>query len=466
MPSQPSKDFILTAPCRIINTLGRISMTAADLPGESGGTYVWTTGSSKIKLVNSSGNTIAIDALDVVSANRDAEQVSVTRTGPDGRTASKTVWLTVARVSFRQSPNQLYGFDDYDTPALRNDNHICIESDRHTFVDVLIEGGVIGTDFDFSCVHPSVCTNDQAPAQPKFELKLSAASWQQNDTQLQAIVKCPSKAVFASLIVHVYNAAVVAVAIAKVTDKRSPSTFLQFPSADYASHEQAANAKLKEGVVMYKLANTANNAVLDVPFDTTNSGTLVFDINAGGGAGFQAIDAAINEPNHLRVAIVRQMRSLYYLDVAARKGDLQITVRGSNVFLATGMPLGAGATQELVDIAVASGNVATLATPLMYDHPIGSELEFPAAAWSGNPIIIAEGSTALSVAKWTILHEVGHEALNLQDVIDVDNFMHHDQGNVDHRLRYCPRLSQYSPGTTENQWETIPRPLASRAKSV
>jgi hypothetical protein len=86
-------------------------------------------------------------------------------------------------------------------------------------------------------------------------------------------------------------------------------------------------------------------------------------------------------------------------------------------------------------------------------------LEFPAGGWGADPILIIEGATALSVVKWTILHEVGHRnpgGLNLLDVDDATDFMHWMQSWTDYRLRYCPRTKKHEPGT-ENQWETIPR---------
>ena len=82
-----------------------------------------------------------------------------------------------------------------------------------------------------------------------------------------------------------------------------------------------------------------------------------------------------------------------------------------------------------------------------------------AAGWSSDPILIIEGSASLNVAKWTVLHEVGHRALELADVDDATDFMNYSQGWTDYRLRYCPRRKRYPAGTTdtENQWEKIPR---------
>jgi hypothetical protein len=92
-------------------------------------------------------------------------------------------------------------------------------------------------------------------------------------------------------------------------------------------------------------------------------------------------------------------------------------------------------------------------------HAVGETIEFPAAGWSSDPILIIEGSATLDVTKWTVLHEVGHRALELADIIDRTDFMHFSQSWTDYRLRYCPRKKNYPAGTTntENQWEKIPR---------
>jgi hypothetical protein len=461
LPGAPSKDFVLTARCRIVNVRDRLSLSASDLPGETGGSYTWSSASSKIRLVNTAGPTLAVEALDIPSASRDAEVISVTRTGLDGSVSSRTVAITIARITFKQSSAQKYGHDDFDTPSVKTDDHVCIESDNHTFLSVTIEGGAVGTDFEFACDDPSICTIDSPPALTTFDLCLRAKSWQKRETVLRAKAKCPSQSVFAVIAVHVYSQRLVKVLVAKVADNSSPATALTFATADYAAHQSLANDKLKEAVVKYEISNfDPKNGVTNIAFDVNKTGALPFDINADGGPGVELISKAVTakDPEQYRVVIVRDLRSYYYLDRAAKKGDTSISVRGKNVFKAE-MPLGQGSTQETVKVIGNTANVAQLASPLTFDHAVGEPLEFPAAAWSTDPIIISEGSASLNDAKWTILHEVGHSALQLQDIVDATDFMNFEQGNSDYRLRYCPRVSQYDPGVTENQWERIPRPL-------
>ena len=362
LPGKPSKDFILDARCLIVVVGGRISMSAMDLPGDSGGIYSWNTTSTKIRLVNKQGNVLVAEALDLPSHSRGDEKLIVTRTAPDGTTRTKTVALTVARVVFGPASQQNYGYDDFDSPATRNDHHVSVRSASETMIKVTVEGGVFGNDFDFVCEDPTICTAEAAPAKAEFNLSIKANTWQRKSSVLRAIVKCPSAAVFAQINLHVYTENVLQVLVAKVVDLRSPSTALRYPAADYAAHQKKANEKLKEAVVKCELVNfDERNGVTDVAFDSNVSGALAFDINAGGGDAFKLIDQAIKQraPGQHRVVIVRNMRSFYYLSRKARKGDTAIFVRGDNVFKAT-MPLGTGPNVESVDVIRTDGNLAHL----------------------------------------------------------------------------------------------------------
>ena len=440
-------------------------MSATDLPGESGGTYTWSTTSTKIRLVNTSGAILAVEALTTPSAARDSEIITVVRTAADGSTKTKNVLLTVAKVTFEPATTQLYGYDNFDTPLNLDDDHVSIKSAGETFIAVKIDGGALGSDFDFACDSALTCTVDPAAGSAAFDLHLRAKTWQKKSTVLSAKIKCPTAAVFAKITVHVYTEKVVRVVVAKVADNRSAGTALNFATADYAAHQTVANDKLKEAVVKYEITNSdAANAVKNIAFDIDSSGALTFDINGGGGPGFELIKRAVTATTgQFRVVIVRKMRSFYYVDRAVRVGSTSISLRGTDVFKSM-MRLGNGATQEIVEVTHNTGNIAHLAAPLAFNHPVGETMEFPAAAWSSDPIIIAEGNATLDVTKWTILHEVGHSALELQDIDDATDFMHHDQGNTDYRLRFCERNSHYTAGDKENQWEKIPRPLPERPR--
>lgn len=461
LPGQPSKDFIFTAKCRIMNVGGRITMSAIDIPGDSGGLYTWSTASDKIRLLNTTGNTLTIEALASPGSARDSETITVTRTGRDGGEKSKTVSLTVARVSFRSSSTQRYGYDDFDTSLIQTDDHVSVKSGGDTYVAVKIEGGAKGDDFDFVSDPATVCAIEPAPEAAEFNLHIQAKIWQKKAAVLRAKVKCPAATVFAEINVHVYTEKIVKVLVAKVANNAFAATALKYPTADYAAHEQLANDKLREGVVKFELKNfDSSNAITNVDFGKNVDGALIFDINASGGLEFDLIDRALtsSDSDQYRIAIVKNMKSYYYLDRPARKGDVSISVRGANIFKAK-MVLGKGASMEIVEVVGNVGNVGNLARPLAFDHAIGEALEFEAAAWSSDPIIICEGNASLDETKWTILHEVGHSALELQDIVDPTNFMHFQQGNTDFRLRYCPRDSQYNSSVKENQWEKIPRPL-------
>ncbi|NSL57075.1 hypothetical protein [Uliginosibacterium aquaticum] len=469
LPGTKSKDFILVARCKIINLNKSVTMYAEDLPENvcyaKESSYAWSTKSNKIRITTPtsvSGGRVRIEALDTPSLGRDAEVITVTRTGADGSVSTKTVAVTVARVKLLASPSQNYGYDDYDTSLDSSDDHVSIESEKSSFVKVCIEGGAIGSDFEFACKSSSICSVQPPQASSDFDLQLDAGIGKKKQTVLQVFYKCPCREVFAELFVNVYAKKNANIVVAKIFDSLSLATSLKFASADYAAHTGPANQKMKDAVVKYDIQNYGNGSPLDVHFDLDLDGALSFDINNSGGAEFQAIDRAFVANGRFRVIVVRNLKSYYYLDQAAKAGDVVVKVRGQGVFSFPNhsMPLGRGSSQEMVTVMSGNGNVASLKTPLVYDHSPGEPLEFPAAGWSTDPIIICEGNTSLDIAKWTVVHEIGHAALGLSDVVDSTNVMHYDQGNVDYRLRFCPRVLNYNNPNgllTENQWDLVLR---------
>lgn len=452
-------DFVLS-PCRIVKVSDKLQIAATELPGFPGGTYSWTSGSAKIRLLNPNSSTVTVEALAAPSASRDAEVITVTRTAAGCAPVVKTVNVTVAKVTFSASPNQRYGYDNFDTPADSTDDHICVKKSDHTFLKVDIEGGALGTDFDFVCDTPATCTAVPPGGTASFDLRLDAGAENKKETTLHAKIKCPSATSFAQIKVHVYKEKEVDVVVAKI-DATTAGTNLKFPTADYAAHSTPANAKLKEAVVKYNITNfDAANAVTPVALASGTS-TLTYDIKSGGGADLTAVATAMTGTGtKVRVAIIRDMKSVYYLSAAAAIGDTTLTVTAASTFLQIGRtyPLDIGANRETISVTALAGGTITCAA-LTKAHAVGATIEFPAAGWSSDPILIIEGNATLDVTKWTILHEVGHRALTLKDIIDTTNFMHFSQSWTDYRLRYCPRLKNYPSGTTdkENQWETIPR---------
>ena len=307
-PTQPSKgngsapacdpkksccpaDFDLS-PCRIVKVKGSLQIAATEKPGYSGGTYEWTTSSDKITLENAHSSSVTVKAKDNPGSGRDSETITVKRTAAGCPDVTKQVKVTVAKITFSKSANQLYGYDDFDTPADNTDDHICVKKSDHTFLKVKIEGGAIGTDFEWKCDTESTCTAVPPGGDSEFDLRLDAGAENKKETTLKAISKCPSHEVFASIKVHVYKEREVDVVIAKI-DKTDAGTNLRFPTADYASHQNAANDKLKEAVVKYNLTNyDANNKPTAVTL-ASGTATVTFDIAAGGGSDLTAIGAAM-----------------------------------------------------------------------------------------------------------------------------------------------------------------------------
>ncbi|MCK7510894.1 MAG: hypothetical protein MZV70_47030 [Desulfobacterales bacterium] len=98
-------------------------------------------------------------------------------------------------------------------------------------------------------------------------------------------------------------------------------------------------------------------------------------------------------------------------------------------------------------------------------HAAGAPIEFIAAGWASDPIIVVEenavdGSViAQNVVLWTIAHEAGHRVLELADVVDDTSIMHHQQSWTDYRLRYCPgeRTTWQGPRTSGKRFHADQR---------
>lgn len=462
-PCPCPKDFILNAPCRIVKVGGQVMLSAAEMPGAPAGNYTWTSPSAHLRIVGGHAATVTVTGL-TAGGGRDSEMITVVRNAPSCAAITKTVPVTVAKVVFSKSakpPDQLYGYDDFDTPANTDDDHISVERLKHTFVKVDITGGALGTDFDFACDDATVCVPAPPVGAASFELQLDAKDKDKDATPLKAKVKCPSHEVFAQIQVHVYKEAVLNVVVGKFFDSTSPGTALRFGGEDYSTATAMINPKAKEAVVKYSITNyPAGAAQTDVRYDLDNNGALSYDIAARGGAEFRAIASAMTGTGTaIRIAIVKQMKSYYYLASAAPIGATTLTITDSSVFSFTGGPLGTGTNQENVSIASTSGSTITLSSPTTKAHAAGEGIEFPAGGWGSDPIVIIEGTSSVDIIKWTFFHETGHrvpEMNQLLDVVDANDIMNFSQGWTDHRLRYCPRTLKYSTGT-ENQWDKIPR---------
>lgn len=457
-------DFVIDPHCTIIKAGDSAQFSVSELDGAPAGSYVWTTTSDKLTLANDHASTVRVISTGMPSASRDAETLTVVRSQTGCADITKVIHLTVGKVTFSKAAGQAYGYDDFDTPLDPDDDHVSVKRDADTTVHVEMEGGIVGADFDFECADAGIATCEEAPAMlPSFDLRIDGGSTDKGSTVLRAKVRCPSAQVFREIAVHTYKEREVKVVVGKFHDSTSAGTALRFPNADYAGHQPTINDKVKEAVARFDITNfDAANAQTDVAFDSDGNGALSYDIAAGGGTELTRIATAFTgarTTGRIRIAIIRDMKSYFYLASAAAAGDTTITVRGSRAFdPGRAMPLGTGASQENITIASMSGATLTLSAPLAHAHPAGTPLEFPAGGWSSDPIMIIEGSASLDTIKWTMAHEAGHrdEGLDLRDIVDQTDFMHWMQSWTDYRLRYCPRTKKHGTGT-ENQWETIPR---------
>jgi len=451
-----------SAPCQVVPANGSLRLRAVPRPGTgSGRRFRWTTGSTKIRLDNPTGETVTVRGLANASASLNAEtvQVECSASGCGPITASLT--LTVVKVTFSQSAAQAYGYDDMDTPAAPTDHHVSVKKLDTTMVHTRIEGGLNGTQLEFVCDDNTIARPGAVPGGADFDLPVDGRDTDKGETILKARLRCscPEKDC-TSIKIDTYNEKPVEATVAKVYDRRSAGTALRFPNLDVPGAATLVNTKYKDAVALMTLTDhSPTGGSVDVHYDLDGNGKLTFDIVNGGGRELNAIKRAFTVAGW-KVVIVRDMVSVYYLASAAARGDTTITINTADHFYTNGntVALGTGGRRENVTIqSCARGNATlTLAAPLAHPHSRRAPIEFPAAGWSGNPVVIIEGAASDTELKWTIGHELGHSVLELVDVNHTNSVMHYMQGAADNRLRCKPLPKYYDPGT-EVQWETIPR---------
>jgi hypothetical protein len=296
----------------------------------------------------------------------------------------------------------------------------------------------------------------------------------------------------------------VQVIVAKIQDSANANSTLPSPhnTNDYSTSglNADANAKQKGAVLKYQIENH-NPAVVNVSGFADSSGALVYEINAGGyGAALQKINLAVPQAgNKIRVVLVNKLKSVYRLAEASAAGATQIKVTAGSVFISdtvlkfgsdyvkfvsqTSSPSGATVTIEVVDQyggpKLYPAGHALAGQPFQLPaHAAGDEIEFSAAGWSSDPIIILVENMSAGDVKTAILHEVGHRIppvdFGLDDVADVPDdrngnpvptgnatsIMHYRLGGKADCLRYLPRALKYDNPTgnlEESQWEKIDR---------
>ena len=458
-----------------------LTLSAKNPEGVSGGTFKWKTSCPNLHLTSDRGRSITVRGIGKVSSGRNAETVEVTRTAPGCTPITKTVKLTVARLTFSKSKYNSYGYDDYDLkrPWFMGTqlHHLSVREDGVSWVHVKIEGGLLGTDFIFSCQQGAKrpCTfKGGGVGSATLDLQILAGEARRRPQILRATCIAPSRVIFGEIALPVYKERTVKVVVGKFDN---PGAFVDgleidhpiLTPLDVAAHTGAVNGYMKEAVVKFEMHNLfTDNSVAKYAF-SSGGPTLTYDIAAtDSGPDVRGIRRILTGRvrtgaqrtrvggDVVRVAIVPDMKSYYYLSRAAKKEATTVHIRGGHVFFEAGdtPPIGLDPTHNPLNILSVNGGVLTC-SPLEHDYPAGTPVEFPAAGWSGDPIIIALGSASAETALWTVPHEVSHTKFDLSDIDDATNVMHHSQDNSDYRIRHSPRKLHYEPGQTEKQWDMM-----------
>lgn len=493
--------FHVEAPVRVLRLGGKdVQLVASDLKGFSGGVFTWKTTSPRLYLSGERGRSIRVSGKGGVSEGLDAEVVEVTRTAPDCAPVTRTVNLTVAKVTFSKSSLNKYGYDDMDgkprwLSAGDPFHYISIKEEDVSQVQVTIEGGLVGTDFEFACASslPGQCIPAAPSGSAIFDLVLNAGRAQTAQV-LQARYRGGGDDVFGEIGVCVYPEKVLNVVVGKFENPlpfslpNPPGRRLLYPKRDFVGYAPKYNDGLRDAVVKFNVFDLFTDGSVATYHFSSGTGTFRFDINAGGGPDREGLleimmgrtrTAATLTPNcasMVRVAIVPALYSYYKLAKAASKDQTEVWVVGADAFFNVGdkPPLGSGATKEDLKITGKEtwestgkdtwdeddkGKCKLLCEPLENDHAVGQHIEFPAAAWSTDPIILVEGSEAQKDASmWAVPHEVSHREFKLWDIEDMDNIMNYALHGGSHHLRFNPRKLHYEQDQVQNQWQQIHYP--------
>jgi len=461
------------------------------------------------------GSVVWVQGLDP-GPGKDSEVVKVTRTCTDPecrRQLSEEVKFTVARVKFSKSEKQNYGFDDGfevdDEGKLiqwgGKPPHVSIEIKKETYVQVDIEGGAVGSDFEFICDDETVCQPGQPENKASFDLKLKAPKRDEKaETLLKVRCKIDEKSkecakrgktpvhmcsagrdrregdgdVFARLYINAYPLTIIKIEVMKVYSKKIKYSEFQ-DDKNYAetSFVKEVNRKMREAVVKveitnFKKSNKPENIPHEYPPALQESDTGALFINVGSTPDdrewLKMIDKVFpvtEEGGTVRVIVVNRLYRYYLVECIANAGSKTVSVgHGGDIksnekflLIETKNP---PPKKEEVTVEKTEGVFVHFKEPLKNSYSYGAWLAGSLGGISrrttGHTIAAADLHGESVNVRWVAIHEALHTALKLKDVLFDQSVMHYT-GMKDTRLFFHKLKKAYNHAETQSQWEEIPR---------
>jgi len=444
-------------PCTIVPVLDSIQLRG--VPSTGSGDYKWSTTSTKISLINTTGDTVTVFGGLTASGGKDAETIQLVFT-PSGAAALApvTITATVVAGTFSASTNQTYGFDDMGGAALP---HVSVKKNDSTKVHVKLAGGITDADVQFTSDDATIADAAPAGSGTDFEVTVNGKNQDKAETRVVVKCKCATANVIASMFVDVYWEKAESVTVGKFVDDTVATTNLTRRNFNVKAAEGEINKWYKPAVAKLTLTdNIASGDPKNVHYDLNGNGKL--DLEPGGISGEQAAITAAFNPDGQKVVIVKDLAWIYYLKTAASKDDTTITLKDSYadymqyVVVGDTYTLGAGTNAETIQVDRKVGSTLTLHAALTKDHPVTEGLIWPLSGLSGNPIFVAEQTKTEDKERQTIGHENGHSLMKWLDLVSPKNLMHFSISRTDTEIRYMEQPLKYAAGT-ENQWEKLSR---------
>jgi len=369
------------------------------------------------------------------------------------------------QVSFAPDPAQHYGYDRIPT---RLDDHISLENDGITSVQVLLASPT-GDTYWVGSNHPelfSVLPTDPlqlSGAQTTITIQAHSPQGSYNSALLQVHRRGPSGPVARSLNVEIYSEVSISPTYYRVSDPRYSSTQ---PAANPSLPDATAgmNDILKQAVITIPQTLAGNDA-LPVEYDDNGNGALDHYVNPPDPE-VQKILGALSTRNGI---VYVHTILLHYRVQAGPAPDTVVVDSLSDLKTGETFILGAGDGTGLpVSITAINGNQLTLSKSVSVGD--GFTLSTSIAGISGIPEFVADEAGGLGDPTQQIISTMVHEVLhdppgNLLDVSENDNVMYwRTQGQIGNMLRFHGQTVVGSlsgrPMTgaqPENQWNKIKR---------
>jgi hypothetical protein len=442
-----------------------------------GGTWQWTTASTKLTITDPSKQTVELVAKDAPSAAALGETVELLAT-PPGRPPIKLVHeLGVIALVFSPDSAHDGGYDKHETFAGLDGNSaatsetpdpkhdiMCIEKSKEGTVKFVIKGGTEKDIFFASDSDAIAKPKTEQPAAPTGAHTLVAGAKDKDETILNARVGSKTGPIITKLGVVVLKRVEYEAEFFRVKDSASAGSALTLAGVTGAKLQTGAVPYYKQAIATLKISG--GTAEKDVAYDShatksTKNGAL--DLEPGKTSDEEKIIMAACVSSKSRAVQVHSLRWAYYFAADATAGDTKIRIKSYGAtylgYIGTKAYTISDAAGHTERITVKSVDKTTgwvelqAALTNAYKTADKAALIWPLGGLSGDPVWVSDKSTEADLVNY-VVHELGHQLAGWSDVCETNNFMHGGSA-TGALLRHRPIKRYYDTAKTEKQWKDM-----------